>query len=489
MNEKLKKLTIIRYFLEKHFSKILLIYILGIVSFVSFYLVLGLKNGYYLTDEDETINYNSARLFYETNSLKSSFCNEEQRSVLGGFNWYGPGYHVIYGGLAKLFGFSSNLFIVFNYVLFLLSIGFSFLLKFEVNKRLIFTAIFISTYSGFCFVFTYFPETLHIFFTIVLLVVYSRINSNNRVIYLYILLIFIFSIIRYSTVFWIFSLLFLDKSILPLRKRIFISFFIFLLILFWFKFFTAPSHLGTLKNLQVDVGLKKTIIDLFFNSYRGLIQFFNLANSSMIFVVILFIMFIEKLVFYKGIFDNTSFGILFVCILSYFVFLFNYTTIPYYFEKQTMFILPMLVYLILKLNVNVKLVFFISIFFLPFSLTKMLNNFYTKSNTYLKHVKYEKLTNEFKLIFNGIVFDKKEINVLWNTNDFIEFNVLIESLLPVSKDRVPILYTCNFTNDIKNKYKLHNRIRVDYILTRNDDLLGKYTIVKQNRYYCLYKIN
>ena len=117
-------------FIKKYFLRAVQIYILLVVLLVTVLFFQSInKEEYFPSYEDELIYYNSAKLFNESNSLKSAFCLNEDRSYIGDFNWYGPFYHVIYGGTAKVFGFNNIFFIVFNYFLFLGSILISFLLK------------------------------------------------------------------------------------------------------------------------------------------------------------------------------------------------------------------------------------------------------------------------------------------------------------------------------------------------------------------------
>lgn len=77
---------------------------------------------YFVAHEDEVIYYGSAQVFAETGSLQAESCINEDVSPIGKFNWYGPGYNVVYGSLQQIIGQSNTLFIKFHFVLGLLTL-------------------------------------------------------------------------------------------------------------------------------------------------------------------------------------------------------------------------------------------------------------------------------------------------------------------------------------------------------------------------------
>src|SRR3989304_2753267 len=74
---------------------------------------------FFPTSEDETIYYNSARLFQQTNSIQASDCVMEEVSKIGRCNWYGPFYNIFYGSLAKIIGYESIQFVIIHFLLIL----------------------------------------------------------------------------------------------------------------------------------------------------------------------------------------------------------------------------------------------------------------------------------------------------------------------------------------------------------------------------------
>src|SRR5579859_2848580 len=63
-----------------------------------------MHGSYYLAHEDETIFYNSARLFAQTGSVRAEDCINETVAKVWQCNWYGPMYSIFYGTIAKIAG-------------------------------------------------------------------------------------------------------------------------------------------------------------------------------------------------------------------------------------------------------------------------------------------------------------------------------------------------------------------------------------------------
>jgi hypothetical protein len=64
-------------------------------------------------------------------------------------------------------------------------------------------------------------------------------------------------------------------------------------------------------------------------------------------------------------------------------------------------------------------------------------------------------------------------------------------VLPLSVGKTPILYTSNVVSDdssTEEKFKLHNLIRVDYILSKSKLDFSYVNKVYENPYYYLYEI-
>ena len=165
-------------FKEINFRKVSKIKLLN-YTIICFILFMFFNNrDLFLSYQDEVINYNSARSYSETNNLKAVNSIAEQRSIKGGFNWYGPSYVLIYGNLAKVFGFSTSIFLYFNLCLFFINLWIINNFNFDKRKKQIFTSVFLMSYSSFSFIFTFYPEILIITITLTLLLFYSKIDDT-----------------------------------------------------------------------------------------------------------------------------------------------------------------------------------------------------------------------------------------------------------------------------------------------------------------------
>ena len=182
----------------------------GVVSFLVFVLWYVMGQGYMPFNEDESIFYNSGRLFYETGSIKGFNCVDEKFSIVFSANWYGIMYNIFYGGIAKITGFNNSYFIWINIVSVILSVPFILMLAPDGNKRFLMLAAFFMFFMvpGYCF--TYFPEAPNIFFGIVLTFLLFGIAKNEEAAglkILYALLCFLFALFRVTWIFWLIGLL------------------------------------------------------------------------------------------------------------------------------------------------------------------------------------------------------------------------------------------------------------------------------------------
>jgi hypothetical protein len=450
---------------------------------------------YYLSNEDEITYFSSAKLFSETNSLKASCCINESRSKIGEFNWYGPSYHIIFGSITYIFGNSPSVFIIFNYFLFLLSIFF--ISKFNLEKKLkkMFIVLYLCSYASFSYVFTFFPETLHLTMIITLLLVYSYTPKRNNIL-LFIGLVLLFSLIKYTFILFIFLTI---PDILSKKKNkiiyMSISILSFFLIFIYFKFFTAPAFAKGLKLIHGESdsnGIITTLINVLKNGYTNLYTFFNKSTISLsIISVFLLIITTSLVVITKKIYRTNLklFSIYFLAISYFLIYLFFYTSDTFFFEKQAIVIIPILIFFLVNSAEDLSIYYSIFIFlFLPFSLMKTKNNINDRRNSFHQLALNKNKIDQLQTIFNGISINpnKKEINVLIDYSAFQIFNNLTLSFLPVSINKTPILYTTNI--NCSNKYELHNKIKVDYIISKeiinNDD----YTLLKNNATYNIYSI-
>jgi len=441
---------------------------------------------------DESAYFSGAKLFSETNSLKSFSSINEERSIIGEYNWYGPSINYIYGVIAKLIGFNNYYFIVINFSFFIFSFFIIKLICESWNQFFEFSAVFISIYISSAFIFTYFPENLIVFLSIVLLLLYLKAFKNKKSVWIFLLFVLIFSFVRMTLLFWVFGVLFVD--FFKFKHRVGIVVVVFALGLFYMKLFTAPSSilgLGDVHNSNATFNLFHSIQNLFKNFMTNLYRLYDRVNSS------IFVFLTLLLLSIYGLFENrkndvkTLLGLLFIVLISFIAFLFLYSTYWFFFEKQIAFTLPILIYIIMKLKKQYNVLFLFSVFiFFPITITKARDNVINKK---LAFVEVEKSSEDIKTINKFRYYLKpkrKEVNILFFRQDFKLTHDLISSTLPTSFKNIPILYTssvCDIDAVDSVKFKVHNKIEIDYCISPKEINLSNFKLVYRNKLINLYK--
>jgi len=465
--------------IEKATNYILIAFILSMILIVSLLFWWSVSGGHIFPNyEDECTYYNSARLFYETNSLKAVSCINEQRSFIGQHNWYGPAFHLIYGLFAKIFGLNNYYFIIFHYLLFLVSLFLIFLLNLDKTKKLFFASIFLSTYVAYSFIFTYYPEAILIFITILLLVVHSNLDKSSKWLVVFIFLILISSFIRITNVFWIFSILFVAKSNISRKFRIAIIGVVFLCVILYMKLFTAPVFWGlaafsTIHSQDIlEIEIIKIATTTVSNIFSNLTSIYRNFNPSVILVLVLIIIASYNLIKYRNRNNILSLvGLFLVVISTYITLLSLYTTNPFFFEKQTAFLIPILLFIIVSCSRNLLIYLALSFFILlPVTMFKSVDNIKSRRFFYSKINEYSELKDNVIKLKEYLEPKNSEINILCSYSEYGLPNSMIMCFLPLSVGNTPILYTTNIVNDDSSpeeKFKLHNHIRIDYILSKN----------------------
>ncbi|MFM7429436.1 MAG: hypothetical protein ACKO1F_06000 [Flammeovirgaceae bacterium] len=303
---------------------------------------------YFVAHEDEVIYYGSAQVFAETGSLQAESCINEDVSPIGKYNWYGPGYNVVYGSLQKIVGQSNALFIKFHFVLGLLTLVTILLLNLPLESKLVVVSILLTTEQLTCYIFSYFPETLHLFFSttlvLVLLPLYGKQNpdqTSNPWLILFIFLVVIFSLCRVTTIFWMAALLPLGSS---WRQRVpYLVIFVFGITasLLYLKFFIAPPFAVEMHKLQNLYSFSLvSFIDETWKAIKGNLTEIFKVNSVPIYLLLLLIG--STLYNYWKTKDKFQLAALFVSLCLVGVLMAYYSVSPFYFVKQTAMLLPLL---------------------------------------------------------------------------------------------------------------------------------------------------
>lgn len=162
---------------------------------------------YMPADPDETIFYNSARNFFVNTSVKSVTMQEELTARIGGANWYGPAYSLLYGIPAKLFGFGNKYWIFFNFIFIVAALFVISMMPVGERSRWFYAAVLLLFNVTQIFVFTWNPEIFNLLLGLILCLFLFRIAESGRGKWLFVLLCFLFSFFRITWIFWAAGLL------------------------------------------------------------------------------------------------------------------------------------------------------------------------------------------------------------------------------------------------------------------------------------------
>jgi hypothetical protein len=468
---------------KKKFNLVIKLLFIGFaISLSTYFVVTKVCDGRFFPDnEDESIFYNSAKLFQETNSFKSPTCNSELRSKIGEFHWYGPAYHLIYGFVAKLFGFNNTYFIKFHFFVFFLSILAIFFIPITFIDKISFLVLYLSSFISIPFIFTYFPETIHVLLSLLLLIIYLKGNENKKYFFLFVLCVLLFSIVRVTLVFWIFALLFNSKFLNSFFIRLLLVLSVFVIVFFYMKYFTAPAHVLGFKEIHSSnalfsiSNLVNAVMDNFFRNIKMIYHYlFNHRYGlfSLISFMFLIIASLDAFLKERNKQDREKiFGILLFTFLTLMTFILLYTADIFFLEKQIAFLVPALIYIVIKYNKNVSLILLLFVFiFFPFSFAKTKKNIEQRRESYNLVSNFKLEVSNFREFVKHINTKHSEVNVLYLYNEYDLPNNLITCFLPLSKNGVPILYTQNIIDLNKPdslKFQVHNKIRIDYVISKN----------------------
>ena len=484
-------------FVHRKIHLLLYLYIIAVLLLITSLVVLSYFTGYFNIHTDESLYFNFGRIVYEANSLKAPYILGEQASSIGGFGWYGPIYNLIYGSIFKLFGVNQVFIIIFHYILLLLCLVVINRLPLNKLKRLIFTCILLSTYIICPFVLTCYPEILHVLLSLILLVVFTKLNDSKKSFYFFLFLILLFSLMRVTFVFWIFSILFIGKSSISYILRFSICVAFVFLILVYMKLFQAPSYVIGLSEIHETkanlTNILSSIKNLVNNFKTNLYQLFNQTHSSIAtFLLLLFIAALNVFQIKNNRFKSKEFGLLLIVVMTYITLLFLYNTKAYFMEKQSGFLIPMMIFIIISSKKNILLVLFISFtVFLPHSMMKSVNNFHERKNAAAKIVQYQEFKEDLSHLFDDVPQHKQDIYTILYPPDFAMEENYLSCFLPLNQNGIPIIYTVNpkYHKNITIQTKFHTfkKHKIDYILCTYPLDIPNIVLTKKTKYYYLYQ--
>ncbi|MBI2966741.1 MAG: hypothetical protein HYY40_02875 [Bacteroidetes bacterium] len=454
--------------------------------------------GSFPAHEDETIFYNAARVFTETGSIQASSIIEEKVALVGSCNWYGPFYNIFYGSFADIFGFRQHLLIYIHFLFLVAAVSLFFLFPVRFPERIFLVLCFLSAEATVGFAFTYYPETFHLFSGVLMTLALIRLDSHygsenfNRYRIIFMALVFLFTLCRVTSVFWLAALIPYSGN----RMSVMVNFLIFiggvLFAMLFLRFFTAPPYaegqlaFQYLYSFEWWTFIQKAMDKLATN-------LFKLTHTARPASILLF--FLLSLTLYRGFMERNRLmkaavltGAVLISVLMTF-----YTTHPLMFTRQTAILIPLLVGTGLAGLMNGRAI--IIILFLisaPFAFGTALKNILDRKESAVRLADNRELISSFSGI-KEYMDPMKKNTVLWVYNEYHELGNAAEAFIPLStKENLPVLYTTNLNPsdapaDIK--FVRHNKLNIDYILSRQPlgepDLKEVYT----TKYFHFYQIH
>jgi hypothetical protein len=451
---------------------------------------------FFLLHEDEVIYYCSAKLFSATNALQAESCIDENVSRIGKMNWYGPGYNVVYGTVFKITGTHQAVFPWFHFILAMGMIGVLFLFPVKLELKLL-VAIGLSVTQQFCvYIYTFFPETLVLFLavvlTLLLLLCYYTEDEKRRKVFIltFIGLTLLFMLCRITFIFWLAGLVALARD----RKEFIMGIVIFVTgvvgSLIYMKLFIAPPYAGDMH--KIDLLYNGQLAEFVSQSYEAFLNnlkaiFIGRTSAINVLLVLILVAFIN-FYFLRSKLILASLLITF-CLLS--VMFAYYSVNHFYFLKQTAMLIPLLLVCVV-VEAKSRIVSFgivimlLLVFPSPYRKTnEAIELGRTGSAHYTNNITLEK---SFSTIADHI---EDSAVILWCYREY-DYGYSAQALLPFStKSGNPILYTTNIvepTDPPETKFKLHNKLKVDYILSRYPIAWPNLQEVHQTEFYHLYKL-
>jgi hypothetical protein len=483
---------------SQHLLTLKLLLLVQLVVLVSLYTSAVYDGRYFVAHEDEVINFCSARLFSETGSVRAEGCIAEDVSKIGMMNWYGPGYHLIYGSFQKLFGDGPALFIHLHFVFALLAAGGLFFLPLPTGPKLLAANTLVFSQQFNAYIFTYFPETLHLLFAVVLINVlfkiqHARNEEKAGLVVGFVVLVLIMTLVRVTTIFWLAALVGLAEN-RPAMIRMSMLFIVgIVLTLVYMKVFTAPPYAGEMQ--KINKLYEFSLFDFAWKTLKAVLRnsWALVISGSVGIYFLLALLAGAAIAWWRSRKNGVLLGALIVSIMLIAALMAFYSAHPYYFLKQSAGLVPLLIVAILSTAHYVRPGFvMVAASLVVFMLTiGSIRAGVADRRAAYDHMQssepFPSSVTEIRQYMNGA----GPVTVLWCYNEF-DFGVMAEALLPFSTTgRQPVLYTTNIVqphDPAEVKFKLHHKLRVDYVLSRMPLGWSNLKLLHSTQHYSFYEV-
>jgi hypothetical protein len=469
------------------------------IGYLAFQFFRATSDGrYFPAHEDEVINYCSARLFSETGSVRAEGCIAEDVSPIGQMNWYGPGYPFIYGTFQSVFGDHPTLFIQLHFVFVLISLAMIFLLPISLESRLLASIALLFTEQFTAYIYTYFPETLHGWMSVVLLLLLvhayqAEAKAKRNLIIAYTALVLVFTLSRVTIVFWLAA-----PIGLSLTKKAAIQMTIVFLLglaitLLYMRYFTAHPYAGDMQ--KIDELYQFNLIDFVVKTIRATARntLQLLSGGSVSTYFLLAMMILAALLWWKTK-ERILLSALLVSALLMLTLMAYYTAYHWYFLKQSAVLVPMLIITVMVSESSRKVKYGVVLLaFLTFPVThQSISNSILQGKQTFSMMENQHEFQSALMELRNYIGSGDRATVLWCYNEY-DFGVLAEALLPFSTtDGEPVLYTSNIVkpdDEPSVRFRLHHKIEVNYVLSRQQVDLPNLELIHSSRFYYFYKLS
>lgn len=425
------------------------------------------SQGYSIVHQDEGIFEFGSRLFAETNSPVANSVINENVSKIGAYNWYGPFWNILFGFGVKIFG-SEHGILMLNLVFAWLTVVIS--LFFIPKKSVLFTILLVVSYPFLVYQTSIVPEPFMMLLAVINLVLLFRLieNPSPKGLVFFSLIIYLEIVVRVTNVFWLFGLIPMFMGKVVRNKLKVLSFFSLMFGVVWsyifLQLFMAPAFDPGISNLASigDYNLVNFLKILVGRPIWNFVFLWEELHPIMLLLLVIngmaVIMVIKKV-------QKVKLEFVLVSCLSLVVFWVLYLSKSLYFLKQTAFVWPVLIFLIISSESKRYKYFLIAGLFglYPFSFVQAIDSISShKSN-------YDVLHNSNKLFeamnhLKGLDTKGEQIYLLWIPDDWA---VEMSSYFPATNFQgKPLIYTCNPTLKPSDsvRFKLFNRLKIDFCI-------------------------
>lgn len=430
---------------------------------------------YFLFQEDEVINYSGSKLFAETGSLRAEGCIEENVSRIGEMNWYGPGYQVFYGSIARWFGNSPSLFVQIHFIVSLITLGLVFFFPIPIREKL-FTAAALSLSQPFTvYLFSYYPESVNLCVAALLILWLLKVDQShstkrNLFIGLFVATVLVFVLFRVTTVFWLAGLVALSRSRKEFWQMLSVAAIALIGTLAYMKLFTAPPYASEMHKIEMLYSF--SLLDFVWQTAKAIVRNgLHLLTSGSIPVYFSLSLSVLLAIQWQKTRERFSLAVLAIVVIMVIAFMAFYSGDPWYFLKQSSGLVPLLLTGVMISGASGRMKFGV----VALLVVSFLFSYSDLSSQIARHRDgWAALTQNQQFVaslnhIRDLTEDDKEVTVLWCYNEHA-YGVATEALLPFStKKGYPILYTTNIVGGDASpdeRFKLHGRLPVGYIMSR-----------------------